>query len=286
MEESILGLDAASVFGEKQKKERHDIQILDNKIILISKEALFDLIKTGWFWEPKPSDDIRIEKIVDDIKQKRGVEIGPINTRYRRIIHSETDIISGLETAMNGRWPYFDNRFPTPSFTTPNHIKKCFEAFLKNEKFDEGKAELLMKIILCGDIGDIRDLTANGIVEVERERTELSDEKERESSKEIKTESLKSPFNGLSGFLKKKMEALKYTFKNEWEPKYIGGRLVVTQHGRKYKVVAFSTKDSDKIVVWDKSGAVVKSASWEGSTIVLFCGFGSIHLYGPNNNDY
>ena len=282
MEESILGLDAASVFGEKQKKERQDIQILNNKIILISKEALFDLIKTGWFWEPKPSDDTRIEKIVDYIIQRRGVEIGPLNTRYRRNINSEADIISGLEKAMNGTWSYIGSN----SFTTPSHIKKCFEAFLKNENFNEGKAELLMKIILCGGIGDIRDLTANGIVEVERERTEQADLKKREASKEIKTESTKSPLNGLSGFLKKKMEALKYTFKNEWEPKYIDGRLVVTQHGRKYKVVAFSTKDSDKIVVWDKSDAVVKSASWEGSTIVLFCGFGSIHLYGPNNNDY
>lgn len=282
MEESILGLDAASVFGEKQKKERRDIQILDNKIILISKEALFDLIKTGWFWEPKPSDDTRIEKIVDDIIQGRGVVIGPINTRYHRTIHLKNDIISGLEKAMNGTWSYFGSN----SFTTPSHIKKCFEEFLKNENFNEGKAELLMKIILCGGIGDIRDLTPNGIVEVERERAEQADEKKREASKEIKTESPKSPFNGLSCYFKKKMEALKYTFRKEWDPKYIGGRLVVTQHGKKYKVVAFSTRDNDEIVVWDKSDAVVKSASWEGSTIVLFCGFGSIHLFGPNNNDY
>ena len=143
-----------------------------------------------------------------------------------------------------------------------------------------------MKIILCGGIGNVRDLTENGLVEVERAREENKKEKEREVTNGVEVATKKTTSIGLSNFFRKKIDSLKYSLKNEWEPKYIGGRLVVTQHGSKYKVVAFSTADDDHLTVWDKSEVVVKSASWEGSTIVLNCGFGIIHLWGPNNNDY
>ena len=280
MEDSILGLDAASVLGEKANHGKQDIRILDNKIILVSKEALFELIKTGWFWESEPSEE-RIEKIVNEIEQGRRIEIGPRNTRYCRPC-DKAKIILGLEMAMNGKWTYREKY----DFTTPSHLKKCFDAFVENVDFDEGKAELLMKIILCGHIGDVRDLTEKGVIEVERERAEQVKEKERQTIKDKNTEPKKSSSSGLLNYFRKKIKSLKYSLKNEWEPKYIGGRLIVSQHGNKYKVVAFSTTDSESITVWDKSEAVVKSASWEGSTIVLNCGFGIIHLWGPNNNDY
>ena len=92
--------------------------------------------------------------------------------------------------------------------------------------------------------------------------------------------------NSFTSFFRKKFDELQYAIKGAWEPKYIGGKLEVIQHGEKKKVVAYSKSDDDKIVVWDKADAAVKSASWEGSTIVLYCGFGLIHLYGPNNNDF
>ena len=92
--------------------------------------------------------------------------------------------------------------------------------------------------------------------------------------------------NSFTSFFRKKFDSFQYAIKGEWEPKYIGGKLEIIQHGVKKKVVAYSKSDNDKIVVWDKAGAAVKRASWEGSTIVLYCGFGLIHLYGPNNNDY
>jgi len=92
--------------------------------------------------------------------------------------------------------------------------------------------------------------------------------------------------NSFTSFFRKKFDELQFEIKGEWEPKYIGGKLEVIQHGAKMKVVAYSKSDDDKIVVWDKADAAVKSASWEGSTIVLYCGFGLIHLYGPNNNDF
>lgn len=281
MEDSILGLDAASVLGKKPNHGKHDIRILDNKIILISKEALFELVRTGWFWEPKPSDE-QINKMVMDIEQDRKIYLGPRDTRYCRPC-SKKDIISGLEKAMNGTWTYRENY----EYTTPGHLKRCFESFLNMEDFTSGKAELLMKVILCGGIGNIRELTENGVKEVEYERVRQSSEEQRhEAAKSNRPTPKNNSANSISGFFRKKIELLKYSLKNEWNPKFVGGRLVVTQHGSKYRVVAYSTTDGDTITVWDKSEAVVKSASWEGCTIVLYCGFGIIHLWGPNNNDY
>ncbi len=276
MSDSLLGLDAKSLFGEETRQRKQDVRILDNKIIIISKEALFVLIKTGWYWEAKPSDD-RIDRIVDAIEEGRLVDL-----KYDFGKISKNKIISGLEKAMNGTWTY-DKKF---SFTTPDHIKECFEAFLNNKDFNDGKAELLMKIILWGHLRDIRELTENGLLEVERWREKQAmDEKKRETAKVIEAEPEKS--NSGSNVFRKNLEKLIYFIKNEWNPKYIGGRLEITQHGRKYRVTAYSTTDNDTMIVWDSAHYVVKYADWKGNSIWLSSGFGSWTLYGPRgwNND-
>lgn len=276
MSDSLLGLDAKSLFGEETRQRKQDVRILDNKIIIISKEALFVLIKTGWYWEAKPSDD-RIDRIVDAIEEGRLVDL-----KYDFGKISKNKIISGLEKAMNGTWTY-DKKF---SFTTPDHIKECFEAFLNNKDFNDGKAELLMKIILWGHLRDIRELTENGLLEVERWREKQAmDEKKRETAKVIEAEPEKS--NSGSNVFRKNLEKLIYFIKNEWNPKYIGGRLEITQHGRKHRVTAYSTTDNDTMIVWDSAHYVVKYADWKGNSIWLSSGFGSWTLYGPRgwNND-
>ena len=276
MSDSLLGLDAKSLFGEETRQRKQDVRILDNKIIIISKEALFVLIKTGWYWEAKPSDD-RIDRIVDAIEEGRLVDL-----KYDFGKISKNKIISGLEKAMNGTWTY-DKKF---SFTTPDHIKECFVAFLNNKDFNDGKAELLMKIILWGHLRDIRELTENGLLEVERWREKQAmDEKKRETAKVIEAEPEKS--NSGSNVFRKNLEKLIYFIKNEWNPKYIGGRLEITQHGRKYRVTAYSTTDNDTMIVWDSAHYVVKYADWKGNSIWLSSGFGSWTLYGPRgwNND-
>lgn len=74
--------------------------------------------------------------------------------------------------------------------------------------------------------------------------------------------------------------------RKEWNPKYHGGRLEIIKRHGKYKVIAYSTTDNDKKVVWNSSDRSVQRASWKGSVIELYCGLGHcIMLYGPNNFD-
>ena len=173
MADSILGLDAKKIFGEEYRQEKPDIRILDNKILIISNMAIFELLKKGWYWTPKPSND-EICRMVADIKKGAKIQFSGIPLPGIEDSISEKSIIEGLEAAMNGTW-----RRVNGDFTTPEHLKKCFMSFLNNDNFDEGKAELLMSIIRYRRLDNIRNITENAITEVEREREEQQKRKQK-----------------------------------------------------------------------------------------------------------
>ena len=263
MADSILGLDAKKIFGEEYRQEKPDIRILDNKILIISNMAIVELFKKGWYWTPKPSHD-EICRMVADIK-KGKVRFLRDALAGREYPISEKSIIEGLEAAMNGTWWRVNG-----DFTTPEHLKKCFMSFLNNDNFDEGKAELLMSIIRYGRLDNIRNITDNAITEVEREREEQQKRKQ-------KTIDETNKYNrGFFVFIKRKICSLYYWCINEWDPKFIGGRLVVTTRG----IIAYSTLDDEKKIVYRGS---VGSAEWEGSAIRIYDKyfFGTWKMYGP-----
>lgn len=233
-----------------------NVGVLNGKIVLLSHAALFQLLKLGWYWGNRPADediDHIVTRFEDDPKSFINDADGKILDRKK--------IVDGLELAINGQ---FD-----PGLTTRRHIKSCFDEFSNNVFIGEGKAELLMRVILHRTIKDVTEAGYKEIIQYRQREEKIN------ATPKVKKASLSRVF-----------ARIKYYLKNEFEPKYINGKLTVRKHGNKYQVIAQSTTDTDTLIVWDNDGVEVRSAEWINNCDVrLFCGFEFITLHGPKDKN-
>lgn len=140
-------------------------------------------------------------------------------------------------------------------------------------------------LLLESGIGNMRKITDRALKEVERERTEQS--KKEKVTKESKAQPQRNTSSSFLNIFRKKIKSLIFFLKNEWEPKFIGGRIAITEYKNKYKIVVYSTIDKDYITVWVKTGHKIKSAAWDGRKLELSISLGdSIILWGPNGHKW
>lgn len=231
-----------------------NVGVLNDKIVIFSHDAFFHLLKNGWYWGTRPSDE-EIDNIVSRLEANSD----------------STFVADGVSLSRNRvleRLAFINAGVVKAALTNGDHLKYCFGSFVNNLNISEGKAELLMRSILHNSVENVSESAYNEIIQF-KEKVNRDAE----------------PPRAKKWSLGRLLSRVRHKLNNEFEPKYINGKLTVRKHGDKYQVIAHSTIDNDTIIVWDKSDYVVQSAQWvNNNDIVLYCGYGIVTLTGPRDH--